>query len=56
MTKKILPICEDGQGGVPYYRKLGALDAIDPDRKRKRTVPFNFKLAYLNGWYEAKKH
>lgn len=43
------------QGGVPYYQKLGAQDAKDPSRKRMRSVPQNFKLAYLNGWYAAKK-
>ena len=46
---------EPGQGGVPYYHKLGGLDALDSARKRKRAVPQNFKLAYLNGWYAAKK-
>lgn len=46
---------ETGQGGVPYYRKLGGQDALDPDRKRMRSVPQNYKLAYLSGWYEAKK-
>ena len=43
------------QGGMPYYKKLGAQDAKDPARKRMRSVPQNFKLAYLNGWYAAKK-
>jgi hypothetical protein len=42
-------------GGVPYYRQLGVDDANDPSRKRMRAVPQNFKLAYINGWYEAKK-
>ena len=45
----------EGQGGVPYYKELGAKDALDPNRTRKRAVPQNFKLAYENGWYEAKK-
>ena len=49
------PVVEPGQGGVPYYRKLGGYDAADPSRKRMRPVPQNFKLAYLDGWYEAKK-
>lgn len=46
---------QEPQGGVPYYKKLGEQDAIDPSRKRMRSVPQNFKLAYRNGWYEAKK-
>lgn len=44
------------QGGAPYYRKLGEQDAVDPARKRKRAVPQNYKLAYVIGWYEAKKN
>lgn len=36
-----------------YYLK-GWDDAKDPTRKRMRAVPFNFKLAYTNGWYDAK--
>jgi len=50
MKKSKLPPVEPGQGGAPYYQKLGALDAQDPTRKRKRAVPHNFKLAYLVGW------
>lgn len=49
------PPVEPGQGGVPYYRKLGEQDASNPARKRMRSVPQNFKLAYLDGWYAAKK-
>jgi len=44
-----------GQGGVPYYKKLGGEDALDPSRKRMRSVPYNYKLAYISGWYDAKK-
>lgn len=43
-------------GGVPYFKELGRKDALDKTRKRKRSVPQNFKLAYINGWYEAKKN
>ena len=42
-------------GGVPYYRNLGEQDALDLSRKRMRAVPHNFKLAYIDGWYAAKK-
>jgi hypothetical protein len=42
-------------GGVEYFRQLGAQDALDPNRKRKRAVPQNFKLAYLMAWSNAKK-
>jgi hypothetical protein len=42
-------------GGVEYFRQLGAQDALDPSRKRKRAVPQNFKLAYLLAWSDAKK-
>ena len=55
MKRKPLPEVEPGQSGVPYFKRLGGLDALDPDRKRKRSVPYNFKLAYAIGWYEAKK-
>lgn len=40
-------------GGVDYYKELGRKDALF--RKRKRAVPQNFKLAYVNGWYEVKR-
>jgi DNA-binding protein YbaB len=42
-------------GGVDYYKMLGAQDAVDPARKRKRSVPQNFKLAYEVAWWDAKK-
>jgi len=42
-------------GGVPYFKQLGEQDAANPARKRMRSVPQNFKLAYLNGWWAAKK-
>jgi hypothetical protein len=42
-------------GGTDYYKMLGAQDAVDPARKRKRAVPQNFKLAYEVGWWDAKK-
>lgn len=43
------------KGGVPYYRKLGEDDALDLSRKRMRSVPQNYKLAYIDGWYAGKK-
>ena len=49
-----LELFEKVGGGVPYYRKLGVLDALEPTRKRKRAVPFVFRLAYLLGWSEAR--
>lgn len=48
---EILP----GEGGVPYFRKLGFSDAQEAGRKRKRAVTQNFKLAYLIGWWEGRK-
>lgn len=50
-----MPVCEPECGGVPYYEHLGELDGADPDRLRKRTVPYNFKLAYTMGWYAGRK-
>jgi hypothetical protein len=52
---KAKPVLEEGQGGVPYYQKLGAMDAADPARKRMRAVPNNYKLAYSVAWYNAKR-
>ncbi len=49
------PGCKPGLGGVPHFKELGAQDAADPARKRMRSVPQNFKLAYLNGWWASKK-
>lgn len=45
---------EQPTGGVEYFKQLGAQDAADPSRKRKRAVPQNFKLAYTVGWSQAK--
>ena len=42
-------------GGVDYYKQLGEQDALDTNRKKKRSVPQNFKLAYENGWSDARK-
>ncbi len=42
-------------GGVDYYKQLGEQDALDTNRKKKRSVPQNFKLAYENGWSAAKR-
>ena len=42
-------------GGVPYFKELGRIDGQDLTRKRMRSVPQNFKLAYTVGFYEGKK-
>ena len=38
------------------YYNLGYADCKQPERKRKRAVPYNFKLSYTVGWYDALKN
>ena len=56
-TPAVTPAAEVAKptGGIDYYKQLGEQDALDSNRKKKRAVPQNFKLAYEVGWSNARK-